>query len=31
MIQIYRKDTRKVKEYVNSLYPDSTNSNSLPH
>lgn len=31
MIQLYRKDTRKVEEYVHSLYPDSTNSSSLPH
>ena len=30
-IQIYRKNTRKVEENVNFLYPDSTNSNSLSH
>lgn len=31
MIQIYRKGARKVEEYVNFLYPESTNANILPH
>lgn len=31
MTQIYRKDLRKVEGYGNFIYPDSINTNILPH